>query len=222
MANERYQQNSHKWQTWPPLTVGLPVTSERYWASFQVTRLFHKVTVSQCDHFFAATYVFVVWNFTRLITRLKSFFLFFLTSIWWGSPQLQCIYYLRRILISKPPRVFRRIKRRSCLHMPSCIVTLMSKLNQYWIKMHRFLSQKCIWKWFCTILTFSSRPQYVKFKIIDIYMYHHRNTGNVFLITSDDITSNSTVAILGQVTSNWASAFRALFHKGSRDSLWKN
>ena len=59
----------------PPLTVGLPVTSERYWASFQVTRLFHKVTVSQCDHFFfAATYVFV-WNFTRLITRLKSFFI---------------------------------------------------------------------------------------------------------------------------------------------------
>ena len=38
----------------------VPVTSERYRASFQVTRLFHKVTVSQCDHFFAATYVFVV------------------------------------------------------------------------------------------------------------------------------------------------------------------
>ena len=57
-----------------PLTVGLPVTSERYWASFQVTRLFHS--------FFAATYVYVVWNFTRLITRLKYFFL---TSIWWGS-----------------------------------------------------------------------------------------------------------------------------------------
>ena len=37
--------------------------------------------------FFAATYVFVVWNFTRLITRLKSFFLFFLTSIWWESTQ---------------------------------------------------------------------------------------------------------------------------------------
>ena len=35
-----------------PLTIGLPVTSERYWASFQVTRLFHKVTVSKCDHFF--------------------------------------------------------------------------------------------------------------------------------------------------------------------------
>ena len=50
-ANARYQQNSHKWQTWPPLTVGLPVTSERYRSSFQVTRLFHKVTVSQCNHF---------------------------------------------------------------------------------------------------------------------------------------------------------------------------
>ena len=105
----------NKWQTWPPLTVGLPVTSERYWASFQVTRLFHKVTVSQCDHFvFVATYVFVAWNFTRLITRLKSFFFLILTSIWWGSTQLQCIYYLRRILISRPPRVFRRFKRRSC------------------------------------------------------------------------------------------------------------
>ena len=75
-------ENSHKWQTWPPLTVGLPVTSERYWAGFQITRLFHEATVSQCDHFFAATYVFIVWNFTRLITRLKRFFFFFfLTSI---------------------------------------------------------------------------------------------------------------------------------------------
>ena len=93
--------------TWPPLTVGLPVTSERYWASFQVTRLFHIATVSQCDHCFAATYVFVVWNFTRLITRL-------ITSIWWGSTQLQCIYYLHHILIPKPPRVFLHFKRRSC------------------------------------------------------------------------------------------------------------
>ena len=75
--------------------------------------LFHSATI-----FFAATYVFVVWNFTRLITRLKRiFFCFFLTSIWWGSTQLQCIYYLRRILISRPPRVFRRFKRRSCYTM---------------------------------------------------------------------------------------------------------
>ena len=90
------------------------VTSERYWASFQVTRLFHKATVSPCDHFLAATYVFVVWNFTRLITRLKSWvFLVLFTSIWWGSTQLQSIYYLRRILIPRPPKVCRRFKRRS-------------------------------------------------------------------------------------------------------------
>ena len=88
------------------LTVGLPVTSDRYWACFQVTRLFLSATI-----YFAATYVFVVWNFTGLITRLKIFF----TSIWWGSIQLQCIFYLHRILISRPPRVFRRFKRRSFL-----------------------------------------------------------------------------------------------------------
>ena len=32
-----------------------------------------------------------------------------------GGTLLQCIYYLCRILISRPPRVFRRFKRRSCL-----------------------------------------------------------------------------------------------------------
>ena len=31
-----------------------------------------------------------------------------------GSTQLKCIYYLRRILISRPPRVFWHFKRRSC------------------------------------------------------------------------------------------------------------
>ena len=87
-----------------PKTVGLPVTSERYWACFQVTRLFHSATI------FAATYVFAVWNFPGLSTRWKIFF----TSIWWGSTQLQCIYYLRLILISRPPRVFWRFKHRSC------------------------------------------------------------------------------------------------------------
>ena len=33
-----------------------------------------------------------------------------------GATQLQCIYYLCRILISRPPRVFRHFKRRSCLY----------------------------------------------------------------------------------------------------------
>ena len=40
MANEQYQQNSHRWQTWQ---LGFQ-TLERYWASFQVTRLFHSAT----------------------------------------------------------------------------------------------------------------------------------------------------------------------------------
>ena len=72
-ADEQYQQNSHKWKTWQ---LGFQ-TLERYWASFQVTRLFHSAT-----------------NFsTRPITRMKSFsfiYLFFLGV----CAQLQCIYYL--------------------------------------------------------------------------------------------------------------------------------
>ena len=85
-----------------------PVTSERYW----VPRLFHNATVSQCDHFFCCYIYFVVWSFTRLITRFSGEGFF--TSILVGGTQLQCIYYLCRILISRPPRVFRRFKRRSC------------------------------------------------------------------------------------------------------------
>ena len=52
--NKESQQNSHKWQTWPPLTVGLPVTSQRYWASFTKSldcftmRLFHSATIFCC------------------------------------------------------------------------------------------------------------------------------------------------------------------------------
>ena len=35
-----------------PLTVGLPVTSERYWACFQVTRLFHSATIFLLLHIY--------------------------------------------------------------------------------------------------------------------------------------------------------------------------
>ena len=35
-----------------PLTVGLPVTSERYWACFQVTRLFHSATIFLLLHMY--------------------------------------------------------------------------------------------------------------------------------------------------------------------------
>ena len=70
-AHEQYQQNSRKWKTWQ---LGFQ-TLERYWASFQVTRLFHSATIFS----------------TRPITRMKSFSFFFFGG---GCAQLQCIYYL--------------------------------------------------------------------------------------------------------------------------------
>ena len=76
-----------------------------------IKRLFHSLTI------FLLLHVFVVWNFTRLITRLKIFF----TLIWWGSTQFQCTYYLRRILISRPPRVISAFQ--TSLLFPSvCII----------------------------------------------------------------------------------------------------
>ena len=45
MANGRYQQNSHKWQTWQ---LGF----QWYQRGIElVTRMFHSATVSHCDHF---------------------------------------------------------------------------------------------------------------------------------------------------------------------------
>ena len=98
MANEQYQQNNHKWKTWQ---LGFQ-TLERYWASFQVTRLFHSATI-----FFS----------TRPITRMKRFIYFYFYFYFFGGwgvggecvgagggggrggrgglgAQLQCIYYL--------------------------------------------------------------------------------------------------------------------------------
>ena len=46
----------------------------------------------------------------------------FFTSILVGGTQLQCIYYLCRILISRPPMVFRRFKRRSCLYLAAFLM----------------------------------------------------------------------------------------------------
>ena len=158
------QQNSHKGQTSVD-QLGFQ------WHRRGIEFSSHQ-TVSQSDcftlrPFFAATYVFVVWNLTRLITRLKSFFGFFLTSIWWGSTQLQCIYYLRCVLISRPPRVFRRFKRRSCyistkgqcltaadeFFMHCKLVTLLPRMTHKWINEARSqwsgLSQEnIVWKIF--------------------------------------------------------------------------
>ena len=73
-------------------------------------RLFHTAT------FFCCYICICCLKLHQADYKVEILFCFvFLTSIWWGSTQLQCVYYLRRILISRPPRVFRRFKRRSCL-----------------------------------------------------------------------------------------------------------
>ena len=88
------KQPQHKWQTWQ---------SGFQWHRRPVielvlgTRLFHSATVSQCDHFWML-HVFVVWNFTRF---------FFFGG---GGGELSFNVFTTRwhILISRPPRVFRR------------------------------------------------------------------------------------------------------------------
>ena len=106
-----------------PLTVGFPVTSEWYWTSFQVTRLFHSATIFSLLHICCL-------KLHRADFQVEEVFFFFLTSIWCGSTQLQCIYYLRRILISRPPRVFRRFKRRSCSLSANHKTLLTTQLKQ--------------------------------------------------------------------------------------------
>ena len=79
-----------KWKTWQ---LGFQ-TLERYWASFQVTRLFHSA-----------------------ITRTKRFFFFFFEGgggVCVLSSNAFTIWCC--ILISRPPRVIRRFKHCSCFH----------------------------------------------------------------------------------------------------------
>ena len=59
-------------------TVWLPVTSERYWASFQVTRLFHKATVSHCDHFLLLHMYLLFETSPGWLQGWRGFFFFFL------------------------------------------------------------------------------------------------------------------------------------------------
>ena len=100
----------------PQVTVGLPcsdqVTSERYWAGFQVTRLFHNATISQCDHFFCCYICICCLKLHQADYKVEEFF-FNLNFVGEHSAPMY-IYDLFRILISRPPRIFRRFKRRSC------------------------------------------------------------------------------------------------------------
>ena len=115
MTNERYQQNSHKWQTWDlRWQLGFQWHRRGIELVSQVPRLFHSATVSQCDHFLLLhMYMYLLFETSPgWLPGWRGFF-FKLNLV--GGTQLQCIYYLCRILISRLLRVFRRFKRRSCI-----------------------------------------------------------------------------------------------------------
>ena len=98
MANEQYQQNSHKWKTWQ---LGFQTLERyRYWASFQVTGLFHSATnfFNQADYYFLFyfIYLFFFWGGGGGVLSPNAF------TIWCCIP------------MSRLPKVIRRFKRRSC------------------------------------------------------------------------------------------------------------
>ena len=93
MANEQYQQNSHKWKTWP-----VDSWASRLWRGTGIELVFKSLDCFTVRPIFS----------TRPITRIKSFsfFLFYLFIylffFFFGGgggggglcAQLQCIYYL--------------------------------------------------------------------------------------------------------------------------------
>ena len=99
----------------------------------QVPKLFHNATVSQCNHF--CCYICTCICCLKLHQVGEVFFLINLV----GATQLQCTYYLCCILISRPPRVFRRFKRRSCLSCFMLCLYLYIGISEY-----RFIENKCI------------------------------------------------------------------------------
>ena len=120
MANERYQQNSHKWQTWDlRWQLGFQWHLRGIELVLPVPRLFHNATVSQCDHFLLLhMYMYLLFEISPgWLPGWRGFFKLNLV----GDTQLQCIYYLCPILISWPQRVFRRFKRRSCYNWRSTL-----------------------------------------------------------------------------------------------------
>ena len=92
-----------------PFTVGLPVTSERYWASFQVTGLFHSATIFLLLHMYLLCETSPGW-----LSGWRVFFFLNLDLVGKHSAPMYLLFAPYK-LISRPPRVFRRLKRRSCL-----------------------------------------------------------------------------------------------------------
>ena len=80
MANEQYQQNNHKWKTWP-----VDSWASRLWRGTGIELVFKSLDCFTLRPIFS----------TRPITRIKSFsFFLFIFFFEGGGAQLQCIYYL--------------------------------------------------------------------------------------------------------------------------------
>ena len=122
MTNERYL------KIVTDLTVEFPVTSERKWASFQVTRhtqlvgwvdrrLFHSdsATVSQCDNFCCYMYMLCL-KLYMTSQRWRVFCVFFLVFVFVGGGEggggglISSVFSLvfGFVYWSRPPRVLRR------------------------------------------------------------------------------------------------------------------
>ena len=81
---------------------------ERYWASFQVIRLFHSRLITKLWIF--SLFFFCFFFFIKFFIFFILFFIFFLG----GGAQPQWIYYLVMYTDLKAAEGFRRFKRRSC------------------------------------------------------------------------------------------------------------
>ena len=105
------KQHQHKLQTrqsgfqWHPRDL--------YWANFQVGRLFHSVTVSQCGQLFGC--------YMHLLFETSPFFG---VCGWGDSYNVFTIWW--QILISRPPRVFQRFLKWSHIALCNGLVSYLS------------------------------------------------------------------------------------------------
>ena len=83
MANEQYQQNSHKWETWE---LGFQ-TLERF---FQPGRLLEWRVFIFIFYFYC--YLFIYFYFIFIFIFFIYLFIYFFFFFWGGGAQLQCIY----------------------------------------------------------------------------------------------------------------------------------
>ena len=150
MSNERYL------KIVTDLTVELPVTSERKWASFQVTRhthlvgwvdrrLFHSdsVTVSQCDNFCCYMYLLCLKLYMTSQRWRVVFFVFFFFFFLGGGHSSPVYLVFGVVYWSRPPRVLRRF---------SALLFMLLLLLSFYLKRHHPRKQSsllyvCIYFW---------------------------------------------------------------------------